>query len=134
VYLTQTCQEGIVSELPGEIRDLQDDLARGSGRQVTVVAYLTPRPGKEDDLRDVLLSLVEPTHAEPGCIVYDLHRSNDDPCVFLYFEIWRSEEDLQAHLEMPHLEPLFARKEELLAQEIDVELFRMVSTPKRLDD
>jgi quinol monooxygenase YgiN len=117
-----------VTELPREILALRNDLAQHGEALVTVVAYLKPRPGKENDLRDVLLALVEPTRQEPGCIDYDLHRSNDDPCVFLYYENWRSKEDLDRHLTMPHLAPLFERKDELLAEEIDVKLFTMTSS------
>jgi quinol monooxygenase YgiN len=117
-----------VSELPREIRELRTDLAEHGGDIVTVVAYLTPRPGKEDETQDLLLSLVEPTRKEPGCIDYDLHRSNDDPCVFLFYENWRKKEDLDEHLTMPHLQPLFDRKDDLLAKDIDVKIYTMAST------
>jgi len=66
--------------------------------QVTLVAYLKPRPGKEAETRELLLSLVGPTREEAGCIDYHLHRSNTEPCVFLFYENWRSQKDLDDHL------------------------------------
>jgi hypothetical protein len=35
---------------------------------VTIGAIMHPKDGKADALRQSLLSLVEPTHKEPGCI------------------------------------------------------------------
>lgn len=96
--------------------------------QVTLVAYLKPRPGKEDETRELLLSLVGPTRDEAGCIDYHLHRSNEDPCVFMFYENWRSQKDLDEHLGLPHLKALFAKKDELLSEDITIELFTMTST------
>ena len=118
-----------MTEMPREILRLRDELADHGREMVTVVAYLRPRPGKEDETRALLLSLVEPTREEPGCIDYDLFRSDDDPCVFMFYENWRSREDLDRHLTMPHLVPLFERKSDLLAEDIDVKLYTMTSPP-----
>lgn len=95
--------------------------------QVTLVAYLKPRPGKEAETKELLLSLVGPTRKEAGCIEYHLHRSNDEPCVFMFYENWRSKKDLDEHLAMPYLETLFAKKDELLSADITIELFTMTS-------
>lgn len=115
-----------MTEFPREIQQLAADLALYGGQEVTVVAYLKPRPGKENETEKLLRSLIEPTRQEPGCIDYNLHRSNDEPCVFMFYENWRSKQDLDEHLAMPHLGPLFEQKDDLLAEEIDVKLF---STP-----
>jgi len=114
-------------EMPREILDLRDDLAQHGDQEVTVVAYLKPRSGKEEETRELLFSLIEPTLVEPGCIQYALYRSNDDPSVFMFFEIWRSKEDLDKHLTMPHLKPLYERKSDLLSEDIDVKLYTMAS-------
>lgn len=117
-----------MTELPREIVELRSDLSRHGDEIVTVVAYLTPRPGLEAETEKLLLSLVEPTRREPGCIDYVLHRTDGEPCVFLFYENWRSREDLDRHLTLPHLEPLFERKSELLAKDIDVKLFTLASS------
>lgn len=118
-----------MSELPREIQKLAADLALHRGQEVTVVAYLKPRPGKEEETQKLLMSLVPPTLEEPGCIDYHLHRSNDEPCVFMFYENWRSKEDLDEHLTMPYLNTLFENKDDLLSEEIDVKLFTMTSSP-----
>ena len=116
-----------MSDFPPEIQQLAADLAQYGNQEVTVVAYLKARPGREGQTHELLLSLVAPTLEEDGCIDYILHRSNDDPGVFLYYENWRSKEDLDEHLAMPHLTALFEKKEDLLAEPIDVKLLTRTS-------
>lgn len=82
---------------------------------LTVVAEITAKPGKEEDLRAALLALVEPTRKEEGCVEYDLHVSTDSPGAFVFYENWTSREALDRHLASPHLERFKARMDELLA-------------------
>ncbi len=80
----------------------------------TISAKITARPGREADAARVLHDLLAPTHSEPGCIQYDMHRSLEDPRVFLFFENWKSKADWEAHMETPYLRDFVARGDELL--------------------
>jgi quinol monooxygenase YgiN len=95
--------------------------------RVTLVAYLQAKPGKEQELVDTLLSLVGPTRQEAGCIDYHLHRSNEDPRRFMFYENWHSKRDLDDHLAQTHLVPLLSRADELLDGEVELEMFTMLS-------
>jgi quinol monooxygenase YgiN len=95
--------------------------------KVSLVAYLQAKPGKEQELKDTLMSLVAPTRVEAGCIDYHLHVSHEDPRRFMFYENWTSKKDLDDHLAKPHLVPLLSRTEELLEGEIELELFTMMS-------
>jgi quinol monooxygenase YgiN len=64
---------------------------------VTVIANIKVKPGFEEQARQMLLSAVGPTRAEPGCLTYDLHQSATDPTEFLFHENWASEEAFTAH-------------------------------------
>ena len=96
-------------------------------QQVSLIAYLHAKPGKEEELIDTLMSLVGPTRVEAGCIDYHLHVSNEDPRRFMFYENWTSREDLDEHLTKPHLVPLLSRADELLDAEVKLELFTMMS-------
>ena len=80
------------------------------------VAYLTALPGREDDLATILLEMIEPTRAEPGCVNYDLHRHADDPSRFVFYEGWTSPEALEAHMDTPHFRRLLERLEGVVAE------------------
>ena len=94
------------------------------GEKLTVVARLKARPGREEEVKQILLGNVAPTRAERGCIDYDLHQSHDDPGLFLFYENWESRADLDAHGQSPHIQALRARAAELLAEPALIELFK----------
>lgn len=71
--------------------------------QVTVIAILKAKPGLESVLRDLLTSFVAPTRLEAGCLNYDLHETIDAPGAFTFHENWRSQADLDRHIQAPHI-------------------------------
>lgn len=70
---------------------------------LTILAQITANPGHEELLRSELEKLVPITRAEAGCIRYDLHRDNENPGFFAFYETWESRELWQAHMNAPHL-------------------------------
>jgi quinol monooxygenase YgiN len=70
---------------------------------VTVLARLRAKKGLESRLRQELQKLVAPTRNEGGCINYDLHESAEEAGLFLFYENWKSQADLDAHFQTPHL-------------------------------
>ena len=76
---------------------------------VTVVAEITAKPGCEEELKNVLLSVVEPVRKEEGCIQYDLHVSNNEPGKFVFIENWESPEALAKHGQAEHMKALGAK-------------------------
>jgi len=48
------------------------------------------KPGKEQDLRDALEALIQPTRQEEGYINYDLHQGIEDPSLFYLYENWET--------------------------------------------
>lgn len=70
---------------------------------LTIVANIHAVPGREDLVRAELEKLVEPTRKEQGCLQYDLHRDNENPAHFLFFEQWESRALWQQHMGAAHL-------------------------------
>ena len=93
---------------------------------LTIVAQLKAKPGKEKELQQVLQALVEPTRREQGLINYDMHVSNEDPGLFLFYENWRTKEEWDRHMKTPHLEAFAKRNDELVAE---WKLFQMTRLP-----
>jgi quinol monooxygenase YgiN len=80
---------------------------------LAMVVEFRAAPGRRDDLRAALLALVEPTRAEDGCLLYDLHESREDPDVFAFYEIWRDREAHAAHDRTEHVAGIRAALPEL---------------------
>lgn len=87
---------------------------------VSLIATLTARPETREERFRLLVDQVEPTRAENGCIDYILHVDAMDPHVFVFYENWKSQADLDAHMEMQHLKPMLSQIDRLLASPIDI--------------
>lgn len=70
---------------------------------LNVVAVLKAKPGSEAVLQAALAELVQPTRAESGCLSYELFSSLSDPTTFVTVERWRGQDDLDAHMQTPHI-------------------------------
>jgi quinol monooxygenase YgiN len=68
-----------------------------------LVAVIKAKPGSESTVQAALLSLVEPSRKEPGCLAYDIFASESAPGTFVSIERWKSQEDIDAHMASPHL-------------------------------
>lgn len=94
---------------------------------VTIIGTVVAKPETREELEGLLAAQVEPTRAEPGCLNYDFHADAADPCTFVFYENWRSRADLDAHLAMPHLRPLFSQLDRLLARPVEIRHLTMLS-------
>jgi quinol monooxygenase YgiN len=68
---------------------------------VSLYGFLTPKPGHADELRKLLMDLVEPSRGHEGSLQYHLHEQEDGR--FFLYEVWRSREDLDRHNATPLL-------------------------------
>jgi quinol monooxygenase YgiN len=65
-------------------------------------AKWTARAGNEEAVAAAIGKLVEPSCAEPGCLIYRAHRSLSDPRVFLLYESYADESAYEAHTQSGH--------------------------------
>jgi quinol monooxygenase YgiN len=98
-----------------------------AGAKLTVVARIKAKQGMEARVKKELLALVAPTRKESGCLNYDLHQDLDDKSAFVFYENWRSKKDLDKHLKMPYLQALLGKVDQILAQPVEITLWKMIS-------
>lgn len=94
---------------------------------VTIIGTVTAKLETRVELLKLLSAQVGPTRQETGCINYDFHVDATDPCVFVFYENWRSQRDLDAHMAMPHLVALFSQADRLLASPVSIRHLKMQS-------
>ena len=87
---------------------------------LTIIARMRAKAGQEARLKKELLGLVAPTRAEAGCLGYDLHQSQTDPAQFVFYETWKSQADLDAHFETPHIKAILKIAPEMLEDAMDL--------------
>lgn len=91
-----------------------------------VIVRLRAQPGKEADLKQVLVGLIEPTREENGCIGYELLENLEDPREFTFVEEWEGESALEAHFSTDHIAGAVQLFPDLLAQERDLRKYHLV--------
>lgn len=87
---------------------------------VGLYGFARPKPERAAELLDLLLSFVEPTRAEPGSLVYQVHRDAADPAQLVFYELWRSPEDLRRHLALPHMAAFQRTRMEYLDEDLEI--------------
>jgi quinol monooxygenase YgiN len=87
-----------------------DEIPEGA---YSVVAEVRAKPGKERELREATLMLVEKVRAEPNNVLYFLHEDRQSPGHFIFYEIFASQADFEAHNATCHVQAWFARLSEL---------------------
>lgn len=70
---------------------------------VHFTATFVAKPGLEGRVEELCRSIVAPTAEEPGCLVYELYRCQEEPRRFFYNEVWRDEVALEEHAARPHM-------------------------------
>ena len=93
---------------------------------LTIIARFRAKAGQESRLRQELQRLLAPTRAEAGCINYDLHQSQSDPALFVFYENWASQAALDAHSQTPHLQALLKLVPDLVDGRPDITKWTIV--------
>lgn len=69
---------------------------------VKIVAILTARPGRADDLKALLSGMIAPSRAESGNLRWDIWQDQADPARFVLDELYTDNAAVVAHRETPH--------------------------------
>jgi quinol monooxygenase YgiN len=106
---------------PAHARDEAKTLYAGlPDTAYAVVAQVRAKPGKADELRAITLPLVVKVRAEPNNLLYFLQEDREAPGHFIFYEIFATQADFEAHNQTPHVQSWFARLPELADGGVEV--------------
>jgi quinol monooxygenase YgiN len=97
---------------------------------LTVVARIRAAKDKGDALAALLVEQAAVVRkAEPGCLVYRVHRSAKDPQLFLFYETYADDAAFDVHRNAPHLAAFRQRRDQggLTDGPAEVEVFRSLT-------
>jgi len=97
-----------------------------ANRTVRVLARITARSDKTEEVKSLLLGLVGETRKENGCISYQLLQNNANPSDFTFVEEWASDSDIDNHFTTGHVQDAFSKAASLLAKEPDIQRFSVI--------
>jgi quinol monooxygenase YgiN len=91
---------------------------------IRVVAIITCKPGRREEVLAAFREIIPVVHAEKGCIEYGptidaegfgASQAKMGPDVFVVIETWESAEALKAHSAAPHMAAFGAKTKDLVA-------------------
>jgi quinol monooxygenase YgiN len=77
---------------------------------IIVRITMTARPEKRKEVVQTLLSIIEPTLQEKGCLSYQVFQDIEDENVFSLIKEWETREDLEHHMRADRFGVLFGTK------------------------
>jgi quinol monooxygenase YgiN len=98
---------------------------------ITFTAALKAKPGKEKELEEALVQMVEHVQNEEGALIYTLHRSKDDPSQFTFYEKYKDKAALDHHDSTAHMGKLRAKFALLLDEEIKLDFYEEIASISR---
>ena len=90
---------------------------------MVVVAKLKAKSGEEEKMEQALRGMVAKVAQEQGTLTYTLHRAQQDPCVFLFYEKYKDAAALKAHSSTPYFKELFSFLKPLLDGPAEIDMY-----------
>lgn len=91
------------------------------------ILHAHTRPEKSAEFEALFSSYAAQSRSEPGCIEYHMLRDQQDPTLFIFFEVWASKEDLDVHSAQPHMTALHEKRFEYLVSDFQIRRIDMLS-------
>lgn len=93
---------------------------------IRVIAKVLSLPNTLEDTKALLISLVEPTRKEEGCISYELWQNQENPNEFSFVEEWVDQAALEAHFLTPHFLEARKKVDELLILQPQIHRYTLI--------
>ncbi|MBI3905261.1 MAG: antibiotic biosynthesis monooxygenase [Pseudomonas fluorescens] len=91
------------------------------------ILHAKTRAEKSDAFEAFFSGHVQASRAEPGCIEYHMLRDQQDPTLFIFYEIWQSRAHLDVHSNLPHMKQFLAQRDEYLERDFEIRAIEMIS-------
>jgi quinol monooxygenase YgiN len=101
------------------------------GGAYSVVAQVRAKPGKEEMLREATLPLIAKVRSDPKNLVYFLQEDRAKPGHFIFYEVFASQADFDAHNAMPYVKEWFAKLPELADGGVEVMRMAILGMPNK---
>ena len=79
----------------------------------SIIAEVRAKPGKTEELRAATLPLIALVRSDPKNLVYFFQEDRENPGHFIFFEVFATKEDFEAHNNMPYVKQWFAKLPDL---------------------
>lgn len=93
---------------------------------ISLTAILKSKTDKIQELKSILDNMILNTRKEEACEKYELQQGLDDETVFIFHEIWKNKEGLDAHNQQPYIKEFVEKAPALLDKPSEIYLAKLV--------
>jgi quinol monooxygenase YgiN len=93
---------------------------------VKVVVKVTAHSDTIEKVRAIVLELAAQSRKEKGCLSYEVLQNKLEPEVFVLYEEWASDANLNAHNQTPHFHAAVSQAQSLLGKPLEVGRYRAI--------
>ncbi|MDL2246276.1 antibiotic biosynthesis monooxygenase [Methanobrevibacter sp. OttesenSCG-928-K11] len=90
---------------------------------IFVLANISIKDGKKEEFLKTTENILKNTRLEDGCISYKLYLDCEEDNTYVMVEQWRSDEDLDKHMETSHFTKFVEDTTDLLAKDMEINKF-----------
>ncbi|WP_157222396.1 putative quinol monooxygenase [Novosphingobium sp. AP12] len=95
----------------------------------SVVAEVQAKAGKEAALREVTLPLIDLVRSDPKNLYYFLQEDREKPGHFVFYEVFATREDFEAHNRMPYVLDWFEKIKPLVVADVKAMKMEVLQHP-----
>jgi quinol monooxygenase YgiN len=77
------------------------------------------------DFVDQVEQIIPLVRAESGCTRYELHANVFEEGLFIFCEVWETQEHLDVHIATPHMQAYFAKCAEWMAAPTELTVYKI---------
>ncbi|WP_167836162.1 MULTISPECIES: putative quinol monooxygenase [Hyphomicrobiales] len=93
---------------------------------ISLIAFQYPKPEKRDELEARLKELAKASALEQGCLAYELSTLADNNSVFVFYERWASQADLDRHFNGETFQAFWNERMTYLTKDVEVKILQSV--------
>jgi len=93
---------------------------------IRVIARFFAKPNSINQIKPILIALVEPIRNDPGCISCYLVNNANNSNEFTFIEEWASEDALNAHLSESFVQKAVLDVEPFLAGPLELHVYKPI--------
>lgn len=93
---------------------------------VRTITKIIARPGQADDLKSLLLEIVELARENPGCLSFELLQGQSNSGEFVTLGQWQNDAAFQAHFRSGYMDEFMREIPELVDHPPDIQWYTLV--------
>src|SRR3990167_2110876 len=97
--------------------------------QYGFILHAQTKPEKAEAFAALFGAYVAASRAEAGGLGDPTLRDQQDPTLFIFYEVWQSKEHLTIHSALPHMQQFHAQRMDYLLRDFEIRPIKMLSPP-----